>query len=162
VKKDQRSLAASVGARLMNQAKETGDDYQRLLVSFCLERFLFRLGTSSVHDRFVLKGAMLLRLWSAQPYRATRDLDLLRKGDGSFAAIRTDIETIRAAEVESDAVVFDPASVRVEAIRAEDEHSGTRVTLPARCDPRASCCRSTWAWETRSGLRRSFAPTRQC
>lgn len=133
MKKDQRNLAASVSARLMNRAKQTGDDYQRLLVSFCLERFLYRLGASSVHDRFVLKGAMLLRLWSAQPYRATRDLDLLRKGDGSFTAIRTDIETICAAEVEPDAVVFDPASIRVEAIRAEDEHAGTRVTLPARC-----------------------------
>ena len=133
MKKDHRNLAASVGARLMNRAQQTGDDYQRLLVSFCLERFLYRLGTSSVHDRFVLKGAMLLRLWSAQPYRATRDLDLLRKGDGSFAAIRTDIETICGAEVEPDAVVFDPASIRVEAIRAEDESAGTRVTLPARC-----------------------------
>ena len=89
MKKDQRNLAASVGARLMNRAKQTGDDYQRLLVSFCHERFLYRLGASSVHDRFVLKGAMLFRLWSAQPYRATRDLDLLRKGDGSFTAIRT-------------------------------------------------------------------------
>ena len=133
MKKDQRNLAASVGARLMNRAKQTGDDYQRLLVSFCFERFLYRLGASSVHDRFVLKGAMLLRLWSAEPYRATRDLDLLRKGDGSFAAIRTDIETICAAQVESDAVVFDPASIRIESIRPEDEYAGTRVTLPARC-----------------------------
>jgi hypothetical protein len=57
-----------------------------------------------MRERFVLKGAMLLRLWSDQPYRATRDLDLLRKGDGSF-----------------------------EAIRAEDEYAGTRATLPARC-----------------------------
>jgi hypothetical protein len=135
VKKDPRNLAASVGARLMNRAKQTGDDYQRLLVSFCFERFLYRLGASSVHDRFVLKGAMLLRLWSAQPYRTTRDLDLLRKGDGSFAAIRADIETICAAQVEPDAVVFDPASTRVEAIGAEDEYAGTRVTLPARCGP---------------------------
>jgi len=133
VKKDQRNLAASVGARLMNRARQTGDDYQTLLVSFCLERFLYRLGASSVHDRFVLKGAMLLRLWSAQPYRATRDLDLLRKGDSSFAAIRTDIETICAAQLEPDAVEFDPASTRIETIRAEDEYAGTRATLPARC-----------------------------
>jgi hypothetical protein len=133
VKKGPRNLAASVAARLLNRAKQTGDDYQRLLVSFCFERFLYRLGVSGVHDRFVLKGAMLLRLWSAQPYRATRDLDLLRKGDGSFAAIRTDIEMICAAQVEPDAVVFDPASIRVETIGAEDEYAGTRVTLPARC-----------------------------
>jgi hypothetical protein len=98
------NLPASVAARLLNRAKQTGDVYQTLLTSFCFERFLYRLGKSEVRERFVLKGAMLLRLWSDQPYRATRDLDLLRKGDGSF-----------------------------EAIRAEDEYAGTRATLPARC-----------------------------
>jgi hypothetical protein len=57
-----RNLSASVAARLLNRAKETGDVYQTLLTSFCFERFLYRLGVSDVHERFVLKGAMLLRL----------------------------------------------------------------------------------------------------
>jgi hypothetical protein len=52
------NLAASVAARLLNRAKQTGDDYQRLLTSFCLERSLHRLGASDLRDRFVLKGAM--------------------------------------------------------------------------------------------------------
>ena len=128
-------LAASVAARLLNRARQTGDDYQTLLTSFCFERFLYRLGMSEVRERFVLKGAMLLRLWSDRPYRATRDLDLLRQGDGSFDAIRRDIRTIRAVEVEPDAVSFDPAPIRIEAIRAEDEYAGTRATLPTRCGP---------------------------
>jgi hypothetical protein len=127
------NLAASVAARLLNRAKQTGDDYQVLLTSYCLERFLYRLGRSSIRDRFVLKGAMLLRLWSDQPYRATRDLDMLRRGDGSFEAVRKDISTICKTEVEPDAVAFEADSVRVEAIRAEDEYAGARVTLPARC-----------------------------
>ena len=80
---------------------------QTLLTSFCFERFLYRLGVSGTRERFVLQGAMLLRLWSDQPYRATRDLDLLRKGDGSFDAIQSDVRTICMAEVEPDAVVFD-------------------------------------------------------
>jgi len=104
MKKEKSNLAASVTARLLNRARQTGDDYQTLLTSFCFERFLYRLGVSSVRERFVLKGAMLLRVWSEHPYRATRDLDLLRRGDGSF-----------------------------DAIRAEDEYAGTRVSLPARC-----------------------------
>ncbi len=127
------NLPASVAARLLNRARQTGDVYQTLLTSFCFERFLYRLGKSEVRERFVLKGAMLLRLWSDQPYRATRDLDLLRTGDGSFEAIRSDILTICATPVETDAVVFDADALRIEAIRAEDEYAGTRVTLPARC-----------------------------
>jgi hypothetical protein len=78
-----KNLAASVAARLLNQAKQTGADYQTLLTSYGLERFLYRLSVSGLQDRFVLKGAMLLRLWSDQPYRATRDLDLLRRGEGA-------------------------------------------------------------------------------
>lgn len=74
-----RNLSASVAARLLNRARQSGEDYQTLLTSFCFERFLYRLGASEVRDSFVLKGAMLLRVWSDQPYRATRDLDLLRR-----------------------------------------------------------------------------------
>lgn len=127
------NLPASVAARLLNRAKQTGDDYQTLLTSFCFERFLYRLGVSDVRERFVLKGAMLLRLWSDQPYRATRDLDLLRKGDGAFDAIRSDIRAICAAPAEADGVVFDAGAIRIEAIRAEGEYAGTRATLQARC-----------------------------
>jgi hypothetical protein len=127
-----RNLPASVAARLLQRAKRTGDDYQTLFKRFCFERFLHRLGESDAKDRFVLKGAMLLRLWSDQPYRATGDLDLLRRGNGSFDAIREDITAICTVAVEPDTVVFNPAALCIETIRAEDEYAGTRVTLPAR------------------------------
>ena len=127
------NLPASVMARLLNRAKQTGDDYQNLLTAFCFERFLYRLGVSEVRKRFVLKGAMLLRVWSDRPYRATRDLDLLRRGDGSSDAIRRDIQTICTTRVVPDAVEFDSDAIRTEAIRAEDEYAGTRAALPARC-----------------------------
>ena len=128
-----RNLPASVTARLLNHSRQTGDVYQTILTSYCFERFLYRLGISEVRERFVLKGAMLLRLWSDQPYRATRDLDLLRKGDGSVDAIRNDIQVICKTNVEPDAVEFDPATIRIEPIRAEDEYAGCRITLPAQC-----------------------------
>ena len=63
MKAEKLNLPASVAARLLNRA---------------------RLAVSSARARFVVKGAMLLRLWSNQPSRATRDLDLLRAEDGSF------------------------------------------------------------------------------
>ncbi|MEX0958526.1 MAG: nucleotidyl transferase AbiEii/AbiGii toxin family protein [Burkholderiales bacterium] len=126
-------LAASVAARLLNRARQTGDDYQALLTSYCLERFLYRLSVSDRRDRFVLKGAMLLRLWSERPYRATLDLDLLRRGDGAFDAVGEDLRAIVATPVPLDAVDFEGERIRIEAIRAEDEYAGTRATLPARC-----------------------------
>lgn len=128
-----RNVAASVAARLLNKARATGADYQTLLTTYALERLLYRLGLSELRDRFVLKGAMLLRLWSDRPYRATRDLDLLRRGDGSFEAIRADLRSISSVPVAPDGIDFDDGAIRVVAIRAEDEHAGTRATLQARC-----------------------------
>lgn len=72
-------------------------------------------------------------LWSDQPYRATRDLDLLRRGDGSFDAIRDDIRAVCITPVAPDAVEYDADPLVVEAIRADDEYAGVRATLPARC-----------------------------
>jgi hypothetical protein len=127
------NLAASVAARLLKGARQTGDDYQTLLTSFCLERFLYRLAVSDRRDRFLLKGAMLLRIWSERPYRSTRDLDLLRRGDGAIDAILEDLQAIVASPVPPDGVDFDGERIRLEPIRAEDEYAGTRATLPARC-----------------------------
>jgi hypothetical protein len=130
---EKANLGASVTARLLNQARASGDDYQTLLVAYAFERFLYRLGISPLRDRFLLKGAMLLRLWSDQPYRATRDLDLLRRGDGSLEAIAADLRAISSVPAPPDGVEFDGENIRVEAIRAEDEYGGVRAKLPASC-----------------------------
>lgn len=127
------NLAASVMARLLTRAKLRGDDYQLLVTAYAFERLLYRLGQSSVRDRFVLKGAMLLRLWSAQPYRATRDLDLLRRGEATFDAIRVDLEAILATPVPDDGITFDAAGLVLQPMQADDEYTGTRAILPARC-----------------------------
>jgi hypothetical protein len=132
-KKARSNVAASVLARLLNQARATGDDYQTVLTSYACERFLARLAHSPAKDRFILKGAMLLRTWSDHPYRATRDLDLLRRGEGSSEAIRRELLEICAVVVEDDGLVFDTASITIEPIRAEDEYAGTRVGMDVNC-----------------------------
>lgn len=129
-----KNLPASVAARLRDRAREAGEDYQKVLVDYCFERFLYRLSQSPECDHFVLKGAMLLRVWFEQPYRATADLDLLRVGGGSADTIRDAVARICKTEVEPDGVSFDRGSIRTEAIRAEDEYAGRRVTLVAACD----------------------------
>lgn len=128
-----KNLAASVLARLLARARETGDDYQALVTRYVRERFLYRLGVSRVRDRFVLKGAVLLRVWSPQPYRASRDLDLLHRGDGSPDVIRGEIVEILSLGIEPDGVAFDPGSIRIETIRPEDEYAGLRATIRVRC-----------------------------
>jgi len=89
-----RNPAASIQQRLLNHTRETGEDFQVTLNNYLLERFLYRLGQSPARSRFVLKGAMLFRLWADTPYRATLDLDLSWRGAGNREAIAEDIRLV--------------------------------------------------------------------
>jgi hypothetical protein len=75
------NIAASVRARLRNVAATRNEPVELLLTRYVLERLLYRLSTTEHRKRFVLKGAMLMRMWFDMPFRPTRDLDLLGFGD---------------------------------------------------------------------------------
>ena len=85
--KEIKNMGASVRARLLNISKECGQNYQLVLTRYANQRLLFRLAESTHSDRFVLKGAMLLMTWFDEPFRSTRDVDLLGYGDSDPAAV---------------------------------------------------------------------------
>ncbi len=120
--------AASVRARLLNLAHARSEEFQLILSDFATERFLYRLSASPYAERFVLKGAMLLRLWSPDRYRATWDVDLLGRQLASAEAISTALREICAIPAE-DGLVFVPDSLVVEDIREAAEHGVVRVRL---------------------------------
>jgi len=62
--KEPRDRSASVRARLLDLARDRGEDFQITLRNYLFERFLYRLSRSELRERFVLKSAMLLRLWA--------------------------------------------------------------------------------------------------
>jgi hypothetical protein len=124
-------VAASVRARLLNQAKQRGEEFERTLARFAGERLLFRLGASAARDRCILKGASLLAVWMPDPYRATRDVDVLATGPTDDDAIRSLIAEICAVACPEDGLRFDLSELVVEAIRAEDEYSGKRARFRA-------------------------------
>jgi predicted nucleotidyltransferase component of viral defense system len=101
-----------------------------LLTRYALERLLHRLSMSPHRDRFVLKGAMLLVTWFAEPHRATRDVDLLGFGDATEDALLETFRGIMAVEAD-DGVSFDLKGLRIEAIREELEYGGSRLRTTA-------------------------------
>jgi len=125
-----RNVGASVGARLQNLSRETGQSFELILTRYALERLLYRLSTSAFSDRFVLKGAMRLTSWFTDPHRATRDLDLLGFGDPSPEAMVAAFQEILAIDVE-DGVEFDSNAVRVDQVREELEYGGLRLRTTA-------------------------------
>jgi len=69
-----KNTAASVRNRLLELARQRGEDFQLILTRYGLERLLYRLGQSEYRDRFVLKGALLFSLWDNQAHRPIRDV----------------------------------------------------------------------------------------
>lgn len=132
-KKDElKNVAASVRERLKKLSEKSSEDYGLLLVRYAIERLLFRLSKSKHNKRFVLKGAMLFALWKETPHRVTRDLDLLGFGESSTDELRKVFAEICAEVVPDDGVIFDPATVKAEPIRAQELYVGVRVDVQGK------------------------------
>lgn len=130
-RKNPSDLSASVRQRLLNMAKEQGEDFQLVLTRFVLERLLYRLGCSEFREQFILKGAMLFSLWGGTPHRATRDIDLLGFGDSAVARLVLIFQDVCLTRVEEDGVAFLAESIRGIEIREDQEYDGVRITLEA-------------------------------
>ena len=121
-------LAASVQARLLNRAKERGEDFSLVLSRYAVERFLYRLSVSPDRDRYWLKGALLFDLWFDVPHRPTRDADFLGFGPPDAETLASTVREI-CGIAGDDGMVFDPASIRIEEIREQAGYGGLRVRL---------------------------------
>ena len=125
------NVAASVRARLLKLSKERQEDFTLTLVNYAAERFLYRLSKSTHRAQFILKGAMLFAARIGEPYRPTRDLDLLGMGQASEAAVAAAVRDIIATGVPDDGLVFDADTLQVHPIRDDDRYGGMRATLQA-------------------------------
>ena len=125
-----KNIGASVCARLLSLFRANSQSFDLVLTRFAIERLLFRLSRPRYADRFVLKGAMLLMTWFKDPYRGTRDLDLLGFGDPSPNAMLATFREILALDA-GDGVVFDADALRVDRIREEPEYGGLRLRTTA-------------------------------
>src|ERR1700694_5208684 len=133
MRKPLRNIGASIRARLLNLAKERNQPFDLLLTRYTLERLLYRLSLSKYRGRFVLKGAMLLTSWVDDPYRPTRDLDLLGFGDSDPDAIIGAFREICALKAD-DAVAFDIDGLAADRIRDQAEYGRLRIKTTAIVD----------------------------
>ena len=129
--REPRNIGASVRARLLDRARAERSDFQILLTRYALERLLYRLSVSPHRDRFILKGAMLFVTWVANPFRPTRDLDLLGHGDNDPETIAETFQSICTQPVADDGVTFDVAALTAAPIREELDYDGVRIRTTA-------------------------------
>ncbi|MDO6746704.1 nucleotidyl transferase AbiEii/AbiGii toxin family protein [Gilvimarinus sp. 1_MG-2023] len=121
------NIAASVRQRLLNRARQQKRPFNELLQYYAMERFLYRLSQSAHAERFILKGALMLRVWQAPEARPTMDIDMLGQTDNQPQAIVRQITDVFNTPVADDGVVFNADTLNAEIIKEDADYQGVRL-----------------------------------
>lgn len=125
--------AASVRQRLLNHARQNKQAFDVVLVAYGLERLIYRLSVSNYRDRYVLKGGMLVTLWTVDPGRFTRDVDFLAFGEENDSVLIKEFAEILSTD-SNDGLVFDTAKITAAPIRDHQVYDGMRLKTTASLD----------------------------
>lgn len=122
--------AMSVKDRLKKQAVKDGKTMQDKLVTFGLERIIYRISVSPYAERFTLKGGIFLyALFDGEYARVTRDIDLLAQHIPNDAdEIKKIFQFIFSIECD-DAIRFDMETLEVINITEFKEYHGVKVSV---------------------------------
>jgi len=133
VSKGIRNVAASVRQKLKNQAAQDKRPFAELLQYYAMERFLYRLTQSEHAGRFILKGALMLRVWQSPVIRPTMDIDMLGKTSNEVDSICAQIADIVSIDID-DGLAFDSDTIRGEVIKEDADYEGVRVRFIGTLD----------------------------
>jgi len=131
--KGKRNMAASIRQKIKNQAVHGKRPFAELLQYYAMERFLYRLTQSSYAEQFILKGALMLRVWQSPQFRPTMDIDMLGITSNDIDDICVQIADIISVKVD-DGIVFDLATIRGEKIKEDADYEGVRVRFIGTLD----------------------------
>lgn len=132
--KPPRNIPASVKRRLLDLAKDQKEDFNYVLTRYAADRLLYRLSQSPYKQQFILKGATLFRIWSGEPHRATKDVDLLGHGDPEISHLEQIFQDICSVPFAEDGMTFGPETVTGEKIKEDQEYEGVRIKLRGQLD----------------------------
>ena len=133
-KASMKNIAASVRQRLLNIARSNNRPFQELVQYYAMERFLYRLSQSQQANRFILKGALMLRTWKAPQVRPTMDIDMLGRASNKASDLVSNVIDIISVNVDPDGLYFFPEKITAERITDDAEYQGIRIRFPAKLD----------------------------
>lgn len=129
-----RNIEASVRQRLLNKAKNDVRPFNEMLQYYAMERFLYRLSQSAHAERFILKGALMLRAWCSPEIRPTMDIDMLGRTSNEEGSIIAKIKDVISVDSAPDGLIFDLNSIRAETITEDADYEGIRVRFLGNLD----------------------------
>ena len=122
-----KNIEASIKSKLLALSKHSGINFNSILLQYFQERFLYRLSISEYNQNFVLKGALLFRVYNMPSSRPTTDIDFLGTNTSSdeenILRIVMKIINIKV----NDGVKFDDRTISSKAIKEMDDYQGIRI-----------------------------------
>jgi predicted nucleotidyltransferase component of viral defense system len=89
------------------------------------------MASQVVASRFILKGALLLRVWDSPLGRPTMDIDLLGMTANDLESIGRQVREVLEVKVEPDGLEFDSDTIEVQRIAEAAAYHGVRVRVLA-------------------------------
>ncbi len=123
---EKKDIRTSVESSINKIATKLNRDYEKVLIEFGHERILFRLSKSRFQRQFVLKGGLLVSLWSGDPYRLSKDMDFLAFADNTDEKMIETFSEILAINA-YDGLEFDLSSIVTTDIMLNEQYTGKRV-----------------------------------
>ncbi|MFH1728759.1 MAG: nucleotidyl transferase AbiEii/AbiGii toxin family protein [Pseudomonadota bacterium] len=131
MKKEIKDHAASVRAKLLNYSKQHGIIFNRILIYYFQERFLYRVSISKYKNDLILKGGALLLSLNIAKSRPTQDIDFLLKRENlDHETAKRMIKAICEIPVE-DGVIFLSETISSMNIREDNLINSLRVKFNA-------------------------------
>jgi predicted nucleotidyltransferase component of viral defense system len=131
MKKARKDIAASIRGRLLNYSKQNEILFNRLLIYYFQERFLYRVSISKYRDDLILKGGALLLSLNISKSRPTQDIDfLLRRENLDHKTAKNMIAEIAKIQGE-DGVIFHPKTIIITNIREDNLFNSIRIRFEA-------------------------------
>lgn len=119
--------------QLLTLSRKQKRPFQELLQYYAMERFLFRLSESTYKDYFILKGALLFKVWNIADSRATLDIDASAKTSNSLENLLLIVDKLCNHKPSvDDGMLFLVSTIKGEVMQIQREYTGVRIRFEAR------------------------------
>lgn len=132
--KSPTNIPVSVRQRLLNHSIREKRPFLEVLQYYAMERFLYRLTQSSYADHFILKGALMLRVWEAPEFRPTMDIDMLGRTSNDEENLQAIFREIITQKYPDDGLIFFDDSITTQIIKEESKYQGVRILFSGKLD----------------------------
>lgn len=132
MKEPVKNIAASIQARLKNEAEQQGRPFAEILQYYAMERFLFRLSKTKYAAKFILKGGLLFYVWNIPLRRPTKDIDFRGYVVNSRESLLRIFREVVIESVPDDGIIFDSESISVAETQIDADYQGICAKLIGR------------------------------